>query len=105
MSPQHDAETCPRCGTIDKPTLTAGTGSHAIRASCGSCGRFLRWVSVLAPSERMARKAKERLKAMQQHAPSAAQLAFLQALGDTLSTPQSMAEASLRIEQLKGRQG
>ena len=97
-------DACPRCGVIDRPTLTQGTGPHAIRASCGQCGRFLRWISVLAPAERVARRLHARLQAMQQHPPSAAQLSFLQALGDTLSAPATMAEASERIESLKRRQ-
>lgn len=89
MTTQPDAP-CPRCGTTQPPTLTQGKGPHAIRASCGHCGKFLRWVSVLAPSERMARKMQARLETMQKHLPSAAQLDYLQALGDTLGAPQSM---------------
>jgi hypothetical protein len=52
----------------------------------------------------MARKAKARLEAMRQKAPSEAQLNFLQALGDKLAAPADMAEASERIEALKARQ-
>ena len=92
---------CPRCGVIDRPTLSAGTGPHAIKASCSSCGRFLRWVSILAPAERLAHRRQARLSAMQQHPPSAVQLAFLLALGDTQAAPQTMAEASERIDGLK----
>src|SRR5262245_51051374 len=92
---------CPRCGVIDRPTLTQGTGPHAIRASCGHCGRFLRWISVLPPAERLARRLHARLQAMQQYPASEAQLDFLKALGDTLSPPATMAEASERIDALK----
>jgi hypothetical protein len=61
----------------------------------------MRWISMLAPQERMARKMQHRLKAMQKHPPSAAQLAYLRALGDTLAAPENMAAASERIETLK----
>ena len=91
----------PRCGAIGTPVLSPGTGPHAIRASCASCGRFLRWVSVLAPSERMARKMKHRAAAMRKHPASPAQLVLLAALGDTAGAPASMAEAHERIEALK----
>ena len=94
-------EPCPRCGTIDVPTLSAGTGPHACKATCQQCGRFIKWVSLLAPSERFARKMKARLEAMRKHPASAAQLALLLALGDTGVAPASMAEASERIEGLK----
>ena len=94
-------ETCPRCGTIARPTLVPGSGVHAIRAECSKCGRFFRWVSVLSPTERLVRKMKARLQAMQAHPPSAAQLALLQALGDTATVPETMAEASKRIDSLK----
>ena len=96
-------EPCPRCGTIAAPTLTEGTGMHALRASCGRCGRFLLWVSILSPSERLARKMKARLQAMQAHPPSEAQIEYLKALGDKLAAPQNMGEASERIEALKQR--
>jgi hypothetical protein len=94
-------ETCPHCGVVDKPTLLPGSGPQACKAVCSHCGRFLRWISVLAPSERMARKVKARLKAMQERPPSAAQLACLKALGDKGAAPQTMAEASERVESLK----
>ena len=64
----------------------------------------MRWISVLAPSERLARKVKSRLKAMQARPPSEARLSFLRELGDQLATPQNMAEASERIETLKMKQ-
>ena len=93
---------CRRCGVVDLPLLSPGTGPHAIRASCQHCGRFIRWISTLSPSERMARKVKARLKAQQQHPPTQAQLSFLQALGDQGPAPENMAEASARIEKLQG---
>jgi len=95
------AEACLYCGVIDAPLLSPGTGPHAMRASCGSCGRHWRWVSLLAPAERQARRIKARWQAMQAHPPSAAQLALLQALGDTATVPETMAEASERIDSLK----
>jgi hypothetical protein len=60
----------------------------------------LRWLSLHAPAERMAHRLKARLAAMQQYPPSAAQLEYLKALGDTLSAPETMAEASERIDEL-----
>ena len=101
QEPEPGEEACPRCGSIDQPTLVPGTGPHSIRAECGHCGRFFRWMSLLAPTERMARKAKARLTAMQAHPPSNAQLEYLKTLGDQAATPKDMAEASERIEALK----
>ena len=60
-------------------------------------------MSVLAPAERLARQAKAKLEAMAQKPPSAAQLEYLKALGDTLKALADMAEASARIEQLTAR--
>lgn len=97
----HDAETCPRCSVIKRPTLVAGTGPHACKANCSSCGKFLRWISLLAPSERVIHKAKAKRAAMAGKPPSQAQLEYLRALGDTLAAPADMAEASERIEALK----
>ena len=88
---------CPRCGVLYRPTLSPGTGPHACKASCAHCGRFLKWVSLLAPAERMAHRRQALLKAMQAHPPSAAQLAYLLALGDTQAAPTTMAEASERL--------
>lgn len=102
QGPAPGEEVCKHCGAIDRPLLTAGSGPHAIKASCGSCGKFLRWVSILSPSERLVRKMKARLAAMQQHPPSAAQLEYLRKLGDrAVAPPQTMGEASQRIEELK----
>jgi hypothetical protein len=80
-----------------------GTGPHACKALCSHCGSFLRWISLLAPSERVARKVKARLEAMRKHPPTQTQLAYLKALGDKLATPADMAEASERIDALTGR--
>jgi hypothetical protein len=95
------AEACRYCGVIDAPLLSPGTGPHACQASCQHCGRHWRWVSLLAPAERQARRIKARWQAMQAYPPSAAQLALLQALGDTATVPETMAEASKRIDSLK----
>ena len=99
-----EAAPCPRCGVTATPVLSQGSGPHAIRASCGHCHRFLRWISVLAPSERLAHRLKARLEAMRQHPASAAQLALLMALGDAGPPPGDMAQASVRIEELKAGQ-
>ena len=101
--PDPEAAPCPRCGVIDRPLLSEGSGPHACKASCAHCGRFLRWISLHAPSERMARRAAALRHAMQKYPASAAQLSFLLALGDTQAAPTSMAEASERIEELKAR--
>ena len=49
----------------------------------------------------MAHRRQAVLHAMQARPPSAAQLSFLLALGDTQAAPATMAEASERIEGLK----
>jgi hypothetical protein len=97
---QNPVQPCPHCGVIETPTLSPGTGPHTVRASCSSCGGFLKWLSMIAPAERMARKMQRRLKAMQQRPPSQAQLDYLRSLGDRLGAPESMAEASQRIDRL-----
>ena len=94
---------CPRCSTVDRPTLSAGTGPHSCKATFAHCGRFLKWISLLAPSERMARKLAARRQAMLKHPASLAQLAFLEALGYEGPVPSTMAEASERIEELKAQ--
>ena len=101
MRPHTTVQICPRCGEVGVPTLSSGTGPHTVKATCSHCGAFIKWLSLLAPAERMARQMKARLEAMQKKAPSAAQLSYLQALGDTEAPPQTMAEASERIEALK----
>lgn len=102
-TPAPTAEACRYCGVIDAPLLSPGTGPHACQARCQHCGKHWRWVSLHAPAERLARRTKARLAAMRQHPPSEAQLSFLRELGDKLTAPESMAEASHRIEELKQR--
>ena len=101
----NQAEICPRCGVIDRPLLSPGKGPHSCKASCSHCGKFVRWVSLLAPSERMAHRLQARLKAMRLRPPSEAQLTYLKSLGNTQAVPATMAEASERIEQLKREKG
>src|SRR5262245_41681134 len=101
MSREPGMETCKHCGAIDRPLLTQGTGPHAIRASCQHCGKFLRWVSILSPSERLARRLKHQAQALARRPASAMQLSFLEALGDKAAPPANAAEASERIEELK----
>jgi hypothetical protein len=96
------AEACPRCGVIDRPSLGPGRGPHACEAFCAHCGKHLRWVSLLAPSEREARRAKAKLEAMSKKSPSEKQLQLLRDLGDTEAPPANMAQASERIGRLKG---
>ena len=103
-APDTPPRPCPRCGVIDLPALAPGTAIHYARLTCAHCGRFLQWLSRYTEDERLARKVKSRLTAMQAHPPSAAQLRFLRELGDRLAAPASMAEASDRIELLKNKQ-
>jgi hypothetical protein len=96
-----NAEACPRCGVIDRPVLGPGRGPHACEAFCAHCGKHIRWVSLLAPSEREARRAKAKLEAMSKKPPSEKQLNLLRDLGDQGPAPANMGEASERIEKLK----
>ena len=94
------AEACPRCGTVDVPLLSPGTGPHAYQASCQHCFRHLRWVSLLAPAERQARRIKGRMQAMAKRPATAPQLAYLRALGYEGPAPGTMAEASALIDEV-----
>ena len=102
---RHAPEPCPRCGAIDRPLLSPGTGPHSCKATCAHCGRFLKWISLHAPAERMAHRRQARLKAMRLRPPSEAQLTYLKSLGNTQAVPATMAEASERIEQLNREKG
>lgn len=92
---------CPRCGTIDTPTIDPGNGPHAFRALCKHCGAFLSWVSQYTPAERQQQRQQGRQEAMAQRPPSEKQLAYLQALGDDGPAPGNMSEASQRIDALR----
>ena len=35
---------CPHCGLIEVPILGPGTQTHAARALCSGCGRYLKWL-------------------------------------------------------------
>jgi hypothetical protein len=35
---------CPACGVIAVPQVSTGTGPHSLKATCGSCGRFIKWL-------------------------------------------------------------
>jgi hypothetical protein len=51
--------TCPHCGATAVPRIAAGAGPLYARASCGACGKFLRWL----PKPRQdARSSQEREK-------------------------------------------
>ena len=99
-TPDPHVETCRFCGVVDRPLLSPGVGPHKCQVSCQHCGRFWRWLSLQAPSERQARRLQARLKAMQKLPPSAQQLAYLLALGDTQAPPQTMTAASARIDEM-----
>jgi hypothetical protein len=87
---------CRHCGAVAMPVLTQGTGPHAFRANCASCGRFIQRISRSSPAERARRQA----HAMATLAPTALQLQGLRALGDTLPAPVNRDEAARRIVQL-----
>jgi hypothetical protein len=87
---------CRQCGVLDTPALGPGHGPHAARALCRHCGRFLQWLSRKSPEAR--RRARQ--QALAARPPSAAQLAYLVALGDTTPGPASMWAASQRIDAL-----
>ncbi len=100
--PPAEPLACRRCGAITTPLVTPGTGPHAYKANCPDCGGFMRWLSKFTPEEQAARRESARLEAIAQKPASPAQLSFLQALGDDLTTlPANMQEASERISTLK----
>jgi hypothetical protein len=35
---------CRHCGVVGIPQVSPGTGPHIAKASCDSCGRFLKWL-------------------------------------------------------------
>lgn len=84
--------------------MTRGTGPHYARLNCGRYGTFLKWLSKYSPAEQFARRQHALRQAMAQRPPTAPQLAFLKALGDTQPVPATMAEASVRVDALR-RQG
>jgi hypothetical protein len=90
--------TCRTCGAIDAPVVGPGAGPHVARALCSACGAFVTWLSKYTPEEKHARRRLAGWQAMMQRAPSAPQLAYLQALGDTQPLPATRAEASARID-------
>jgi hypothetical protein len=96
---------CPRCGTIDAPALGPGTTQHYARLLCRHCQCFLQWVSQYSDAERLARRQQARREVMAQKPPTAPQLAYLKALGDTAPTPANMVEASDRIDALRRKRG
>jgi hypothetical protein len=96
---------CPRCGTIDTPTLGPGAGPHWRSARCRHCGAWLGWLSRYTPAERQARHQQARDEAMAQLAPTEPQIQYLRALGDQGLGPANRAEASQRIDQLKRAKG
>jgi hypothetical protein len=95
----HD-QPCPWCAFPGPHQPGPGAGPHAASLRCGHCGRCIQWLSTRSPAERQARRQQARLQAMAQKPPSAAQLTYLQALGDTSPPPATMAEASERIDAL-----
>lgn len=95
-SPRKTPLPCPRCGVIDVPTIGEGSGPHTASLRCGHCQHFFAWTSTRTPAERQAR----RQHALAACPPTAAQLAYLAALGDQAAPPASMWDASQRIDAL-----
>jgi hypothetical protein len=96
---------CPRCGAIDTPSLGPGTAVHYARLLCQHCGCFLLWISRYSAEEQCARREQARREAMAKKLPTASQLGYLAALGDTGPPPANMLEASDRIEALRRGKG
>jgi single-stranded DNA-binding protein len=48
---------CLACGVVAAPQVSPGTGPHALMATCGSCGRFLKWLpkALVQPQKENAR--------------------------------------------------
>ena len=91
---------CPRCGTIDTPTLAPGAGPHWRSARCQHCGAFLQWLAQHSPEERWRKRQAARDDWMARKPASTLQLSYLRALGDVGPPPATMLEASQRIDSL-----
>ena len=100
-----DPTPCHHCGVIDTPVLSAGTGPHAIKASCGHCHRFLRWVSRSSAEERVHRQQEFRRQAMAKRLPTPRQLSYLLVLGYKGSMPDNQADASRLIDEWQQQGG
>lgn len=96
---------CPRCGTIDRPTLAPGAGPHYARALCRHCGAFLQWLSQHSPEERRRKRQAARDDWMARKPTSPMQLTHLKALGYRGTPPQDRAAASALIDQLRQGKG
>lgn len=92
---------CPRCGVIDRPTIGPGNGPHPFRAACRHCGHFLGWRSKVPQADRQARRQQALKQAMATKPPSESQLSYLAALGYSGPQPNTMAEASAKIDAIK----
>jgi hypothetical protein len=89
--------TCRRCSVVAVPVVTPGTGQHAYRADCSSCGAYIKFISPYSPEERARRRQQV---AMERLAPTEPQLAYLKALGAVQPPPATRAQASQRIAHL-----
>jgi hypothetical protein len=84
------------------PRVTQGTGMHAYRADCASCGAYIKFLSQYSPEERDRR----RQEAAQKRQPATpAQVHYLTALGDTDPLPANKWDAHTRIDQLRKKKG
>jgi hypothetical protein len=105
LDPTHTPETiCATCGVIDTPHVERGQfGPHAAKAICRHCGAFLRWVSAKSAEQRQASRQRAIDAWMASQSPSAAQLAYLRALGHA-DAPTNKLEASRLISELLERE-
>jgi hypothetical protein len=88
---------CRHCGALGVPVVTPGTGQHAYRADCASCGAYIQFISQYTPEERARRRQQAPMK-RQPATPD--QLHYLGVLGDRGPLPASKLEASQRIDSL-----
>lgn len=92
---------CPKCGVVDLPVVSPGTGPHFAAAWCGHCSAFIKFLSRYSKAQREAKRQQARQAAMEKKAPSALQLSYLEALGHAGPCPESMAQASALIDMLR----
>ena len=103
--PDLDPNACYHCGAIDTPSISAGTGPHAYKATCPHCRGFLRWVSRTSAEERVHRQQQFRREAMAKLLPTTKQLAYLLALGYVGDMPTTREAASSMIDRLRAQGG
>jgi hypothetical protein len=102
-SSSHAPLLCRHCGALATPEIGPGSGPHHAAVRCQHCHKFLTWLSKYAPDDREARRQAAQRAAMAHKPASLMQLSYLHALGDAGPPPQTMLEASTRIDALLQR--